>query len=91
MILGQVKGSVVATQKHERLGHNRILIVQPVDPEGVPVGASLLALDRVDAGEGDRVLVNKEGGGARIVFRDPETPVQAVIVAVVDRVDRTAG
>ena len=87
MILGRVTGSVVATQKHEQLGGNRILIVQPVGLDRKASGPSLLALDRVDAGEGDLVLVNKEGGGARIVFQNNETPVQAVVVGVVDRVD----
>ncbi len=94
MILGRVTGTVVATKKHPRLEGNRLLIVQPVDLEnwqgqlaGRLTGSAFLALDVVDAGEGDLVLVNREGGGARIVFGDAQIPVQAVIVAVVDGVD----
>jgi microcompartment protein CcmK/EutM len=47
----------------------------------------MIALDVVDAGEGDLVLMMREGGGARILFNDPEIPLQSVIVAVVDRLD----
>ena len=87
MILGRVTGTVVATKKHPRLEGNRLLIVQPVDLELRLTGSSFLALDVVDAGEGDLVLVNREGGGARIVFGDPQIPIQAIVVGVVDGVD----
>lgn len=87
MILGKVTGVVVATQKHDRLEGHRLLIVQPIDLEKNFTGSSFLALDRVDAGEGDTVLVNREGGSARILFQDDQIPVQAVIVGIVDRVD----
>lgn len=87
MILGRVTGTVVATKKHPRFEGNRILIVHPVDLEKRLTGSSFLALDVVDAGEGDLVLVNREGGGARIVFGDQQIPIQAIIVGVVDGVD----
>lgn len=87
MILGRVTGTVVATKKHPRLEGNRLLIVQPVDLERRLTGSSFLALDVVDAGEGDLVLVNREGGGARIVFGDQQIPIQAIVVGVVDGVD----
>jgi ethanolamine utilization protein EutN len=84
MILSRVTGSVHATVKDAPLEGERILITKPVDLNGVPFGRPLLALDRVDAGIGDLVLVNKEGGSARILYGNEETPVQAVIIAVVD-------
>jgi microcompartment protein CcmK/EutM len=87
MILARVVGDVYATIKNENFRSCKILIVQPLDVDQSPRGASFLALDRVDAGEGDLVLVNKEGGSARLLFRNPEIPVQAVIVAVVDGVE----
>ncbi|MEK7865235.1 MAG: EutN/CcmL family microcompartment protein [Planctomycetota bacterium] len=87
MILGRVTGTVVATKKHPRLEGNRLLIVQPVDLEKRPTGSSFLALDVVDAGEGDLVIVNREGGGARIVLGDQKVPIQAIIVGIVDGVD----
>ena len=91
VILCRVVGDVVAPIKNPQLEGEKLLLCQPVDLEDKPKGeVSMIALDRVQAGEGDLVLVNKEGGGARIVYRDEATPVQAVIVAVVDNfhVDR---
>lgn len=84
MILARVVGDLYATIKNENFRSCKILIVQPLDVNQSPRGTAFLALDRVDAGPGDVVLVNKEGGGARILFKNPEIPVQAVIVAVVD-------
>jgi microcompartment protein CcmK/EutM len=85
VILCRVVGDVVAPVKNDHLEAEKLLLCQPVDLADAPKGqASLIALDRVQAGEGDLVLVNKEGGGARIVYRNDAIPVQAVIVAVVD-------
>lgn len=87
MILCRVVGDIVAPVKNDRLTGAKLLIVQPVDLGGKPLAAgSFVAVDRVQAGEGDLVLVNKEGGGARIVLADETTPVQSLVVAVVDEV-----
>jgi ethanolamine utilization protein EutN len=91
VILSRVTGSVHASVKDAPLEGERILITQPVDLNGVPGGRPLLALDRVDAGVGDLVLVNKEGGSARLLYENQETPVQAVIIAVVDDVQIAEG
>jgi ethanolamine utilization protein EutN len=91
MILSRIVGSVHATVKDAPLGGERILMAQPVDLNGAPAGRILLALDRVDAGVGDLVLVNKEGGSARILYENEETPVQAVIIAVVDDLEVMEG
>ena len=85
MILGRVLGSVVSTVKDPHLQGQKLLIVQPVDLEDKKSGVSFIALDRVSAGKGDQVIVNKEGGGTQIMY-GIRMPVQAVIVAVVDRV-----
>jgi ethanolamine utilization protein EutN len=87
MILCKVVGDVYATVKNPHFVGCKILIVQPLDTDLSPKGPTLLALDRVDAGPEDIVLVNKEGGSARIIFKNPDIPVQAVIVAVVDGLD----
>jgi ethanolamine utilization protein EutN len=91
MILSKVTGTVHGTIKDAPLSGERILMTQAVDLRGGLVGRPLLALDRVDAGVGDLVLVNKEGGSARILYENEETPVQAVIVAVVDDVEVAEG
>ena len=84
MRLCRVVGTVVAPQKNPRLEGQTLLLCQPVDLEDKPVDDSFIAIDRVEAGKGDLVLTNKEGGGARIVLNDPTSPVQQMVVAVVD-------
>ena len=84
MMICRVTGSVVSTHKNEHLTGHKIMVVQPVDLEKKPIGSDLLALDEVSAGIGDLVLVMREGGSARIVFKNKKIPVQAVIVGVID-------
>ncbi len=86
MILGRVVGSVVSTIKDSNFQGEKLLLVQPVDIDGSDLGGTFIALDRANAGKGDQVLVNKEGGGAAIMY-GRKMPVQAVIVGVVDQVD----
>lgn len=86
MILGRVVGSVVSTTKDSNFQGEKLLLVQPVDIDGSDLGGTFIALDRANAGKGDQVLVNKEGGGAAIMY-GRKMPVQAVIVGVVDQVD----
>ena len=88
MLICRVVGDVVSTVKNRHLEGEKLLIVQPVDLDcETEKGASLIALDRVDAGPNDLVLVNREGGGARMILGKPQIPVQAVIVAVIDAID----
>ncbi len=87
MILGRVAGVVVATHKHYKLEGRKLLLVQPLDLEGEPRGVAVLAVDGVDAGEGDRVLVVQEGKSASMVSERAESPLDAAVVAVVDAVD----
>ena len=84
MILCKVTGTLVATQKNEPLKTQKLLIVQPVDLQGAPIGRDLIALDSVDAGLNDTVLVIQEGSGAAQVLGNKKVPVHSVIVAVVD-------
>ena len=84
MLLCKVTGTIVATQKNSHLRDKKILVVQPIDLEGNPVGKDVLAIDSVDAGVGDTVLIIQEGAGAQQVLHSKEVPVHSVIVAVVD-------
>ena len=84
MTLCKVIGTLVATQKNEHLREQKILIVQPIDLEGKFIGRDILALDSVDAGVGDTVLIIQEGQGAAQVVKNKRVPVHSVIVAVVD-------
>ena len=87
MYMATVVGDVVSTHKNERLAGKKLLLVRRLDLDLNPEGAEVIALDVVDAGVGDKVLVVQEGSSARKIFDDPWIPVQAVIVGVLDRVD----
>ncbi|MBI4410834.1 MAG: EutN/CcmL family microcompartment protein [Gemmatimonadetes bacterium] len=87
MMICRVVGEVISTHKNEHLRGHKLLLVQPLDLGGQPEGGDLIALDVVDAGVGETVLVLREGGSARMVLGDENTPAQAVIVGVIDRID----
>ena len=84
MTLCRVTGTLVATQKNEHLRGKKLLIVRPVDLDGILMGKEFIALDSVDAGVGDTVLTIAEGQGAAQVLGDKKVPVHSVVVAVVD-------
>jgi ethanolamine utilization protein EutN len=87
MIIGEVVGTVVSTQKHYKVEGKKLLLVRPLDLKGKPEGRVLLAIDSVDAGEGDRVLVVQEGRSVSLVAGRAESPLDAAVVGVVDEVD----
>ena len=87
MILGKVTGNVVSTVSEPGYESRKILIVQPIDPSGQPKGQSFLAIDTVQAGMGDTVLVLEEGGSARMILNEPETfTIKAIIAGIVDQI-----
>ena len=84
MKLCRVEGNVVATVHHPVYDGQKLMIVQPVDG-----GDSFLAVDRVQAGVGDVVLVNQEGNGTRQLLKlGANVPIRSLIVAIVDDIDR---
>ena len=89
MILARVVGTVVATRKDERLESAKLLVSRPIDPTGKPEGTYLVAVDTVDAGVGETVLI-VSGSSARMATGMKDCPVDAVIVGIVDEVT-TAG
>jgi microcompartment protein CcmK/EutM len=92
MILAKVVASVVATEKHPHYIGQKLLMVQPLDAEGRPKGKPLVAVDGVQAGIGDRVLVVDEGGSARnVVGEEGALTIRTAICGIVDRVDLEDG
>lgn len=88
MILARVIGNVVATQKNDRYENARMMLCQQITPEGDDMSATLLALDSVDAGVGDVVLIVQEGWSASSAATGkPNAAIDSAIVGVVDRVD----
>lgn len=91
MLIGQVIGTVVATRKHERLVGSKIQIVQPLEPQKEkPMGESIVAVDAVGAGVGERVVVVL-GSAARRAVDNDQCPVDATIVGIIDHVDIEKG
>jgi ethanolamine utilization protein EutN len=85
MILARIVGTVVATRKDERLESHKLLLVRPVDPKGTVEGNYLVAVDTVDAGVGETVLI-VSGSSARMASGLKDCPVDAAIVGIVDTV-----
>jgi len=86
MILARVVGTVVATRKDDRLTGAKLLVVRNVDPRGKDEAGYVVAVDTVDAGPRDRVLV-VTGSSARMASGLKDCPVDAAIVGVVDTVE----
>ena len=86
MLLAKIVGTVVATRKDPRLVSNKLMVVRPVDPRGKAEGAYLVAVDTVDAGIGETVLI-VSGSSARMAAGMKDCPVDAAIVGIIDTVD----
>ncbi|HLN64087.1 MAG TPA: EutN/CcmL family microcompartment protein [Symbiobacteriaceae bacterium] len=87
MLLARVRGQMVATVKLDCFVGEKLLVVEPVDPTGKADGSEIIACDRAGAGVGDVVLLLQEGGSCRAVMGKKDAPVEALVVAVVDRID----
>ncbi len=88
MVLAKVMGTVVSTIKHPAYQGLKLFIVQPVNPRGESTGNSFLAVDTVQSGEGDLVLVLREGNGIRQILRNDHLPIRSAVVGIVDLVDQ---
>ncbi|MBZ5628579.1 MAG: EutN/CcmL family microcompartment protein [Acidobacteriia bacterium] len=87
MIIGRILGEVVATRKHPSHEGRKILLVQPLALDDSARGEPILALDAVDAGVGDRVLVAQEGYSAMTSVGRPNSPIDMSVIGVVDEVE----
>ncbi len=90
MNMGRVIGRVWATCKDPSLEGRRLLVIQPLTFEHQESGDPLIALDTVDSGSGDTVIY-VSSTEATIPFKPAETPTDATIVGVLDRVDTVSG
>ena len=88
MRMCRVVAPMWATAKHAAFAGHPLFVVQPLDAGGANAGASFVAIDHVQAGAGDTVLVLTEGNGARQILQQGDVvPIRSVIVGIVDRVD----
>jgi ethanolamine utilization protein EutN len=86
LLLAKIVGTVVATRKDPRLLSTKLLVVRPMDPRGKAEGNYLVAIDTVDAGFGETVLV-VSGSSARMASGLKDCPVDAAIIGIVDEIE----
>ncbi len=90
MKVGRVVGTVVSTIKAPVFENQRLLLCDLLDSSGEPDGDYVIAVDFVDAGAGEAVLIIDEGNSARQVVGMDPAPIRAIVVGIVDEmiVDR---
>ena len=86
MLLARIVGTVVATRKDDRLISTKLLVARPIDPAGKPEGSYVVAVDTVDAGVGETVLI-VSGSSARMASGLKDCPVDAAVIGIVDHVE----
>ena len=86
MKLARVSGTVVSTISAPIFDNQRLLFCDYLDPGGEPTGDYVIAVDVVDAGFGETVLILDEGNGARQIMGEETAPIRALVVGIVDEV-----
>ena len=87
MKIARVAGTVVSTFNAPVFDHQRLLLCDYLTPTGDVTGDYVIAVDVVDAGAGETVLILDEGTGARQIMAEAVAPIRAVIVGIIDDVD----
>ena len=87
MLLGRIIGTVVATRKDPRLEGKKLLICRLIDPDGQDEKGYVIAVDTVDAGFKEQVLL-VSGSSARMAQGCKDIPVDAAIVGIVDQISQ---
>lgn len=86
MLLAKVKGNIVSTQKDQYLHGQKLMLIRTVDLEGNFIGKKdIVAIDLLDSGIGDTVLVTQEGSAVQQILGHKNAPVHTIIVAIVDK------
>jgi len=91
MLIARVVGELVATQKHPSHEGRKLLLVQPLNLDGSDRGDALVALDAVDAGVGDRVLIATEGFSAMTAVGRPQSPIDTAVIGFIDLIELAPG
>ncbi len=91
MFLADVVGTVVTPVQIDELNGEILLLLRPVSPDGRPTSKTRIAIDRAQAGVGDRVLVLDEGNGGRQIVGNPRAAIKTVVVGVVDYIEQADG
>jgi microcompartment protein CcmK/EutM len=91
MLIGRVIGEVVATHKHASHEGRKVLVVQPLNLDGSDRGDAVLALDAVDAGVGDRILLATDGWAASSATGRPQSPIDMAVIGFIDQIEVLLG
>lgn len=86
MKIGKVVGTVVSTQKDEKLIGCKLLVVQPINKDGESLNEEIVAVDIFGAGVGETVLLCF-GSAARAVFDTKDIPVDVSVVGIIDTIE----
>ncbi len=86
MLIARVIGTAISTIKDEKIHGSKLLVLRPTDQSGEIIGKPYVAIDLVDAGEGDLVLTG-HGSSARQTYLTKDCPVDAVVMAVIDHLE----
>lgn len=89
MKIGLVSGNVVSTINHPFFDGRRLMICDLIGPDGEATDGYTIAVDTVDAGVGDTVLIIDEGNSARQIFDLTTGPIRAVITGIIDSIDQS--
>ncbi len=84
MIIGKVCGAMHSTINHKFYDEQKLLVVDKLHPNGKPTGDYLIAVDQVDAGTGETVLVIDEGNSARQIVNKDNAPIRSIIIGIID-------
>ena len=91
MLIARVVGELVATQKHPSHEGRKLLLVQPLNLDGSNRGDAVVAMDAVDAGVGDQVLLATEGFSAMTAVGRPQSPIDMAVIAFIDHIELLPG
>ena len=90
MFIALVKGNVVTTHKVAKMAAKKLLIVEPLrvdegETDFIPTGRTFVAVDHIDAGAGDVVLVT-QGSSARMTEATADAPIDCVVTGIIDSI-----
>jgi microcompartment protein CcmK/EutM len=91
MLIARVVGELVSTQKHPSHEGRKLLLVQPLNLDGSDRGDAIVAMDSVDAGIGDRVLIATEGFSAMTAVDRPQSPIDTAVIGFIDHIELAPG
>jgi ethanolamine utilization protein EutN len=91
MYIAKVIGDVVSSVKYETLHARKLLLVQPLEPDGTEYGKPLIAIDMMESGIGDVVLIVDQGTATRTVMDVKYPTIRTLILGIVDRIDLKRG